>query len=229
MSAVLPVGDGFVVGGHIGGLVGANRAAFWRVGADGAWQRVADGPVFDNSRVTDLAALPDGSLVAVGVAGDAKTATGAVVWVSPDGRSWTRTGDAALDGAVMLGVASGPAGLVAVGADLASTSAVAWTSPDGHAWMPRPGAPVLDNFGLKIEMRDVAWTPAGSSPSATTCSGRSTPPGSSGPRPTVVPGSGYRTSRRSAKGGSTRSSPAGRAWSRSATTARRISRSRRSG
>ena len=57
MSAVLPVGDGFVVGGHVGGLIGANRAAFWRVGADGAWQRVADGPVFDDSRVTDLAAL----------------------------------------------------------------------------------------------------------------------------------------------------------------------------
>ena len=162
MSAVQPVADGFVVGGHVGGLIGANRAAFWHVGADGTWRRVADGPAFDDAQVTGLAALPDGTLVAVGIAGDAKTATGAVVWVSSDGETWTRTGDAAaLDGMLMRAVVAGPSGLVAVGSDVGSSRAVVWTSPDGRAWTPVPDAPAFDNFGLKIEMRDVASTPAG--------------------------------------------------------------------
>jgi hypothetical protein len=162
LSAVVPWHDGYIVAGHLGGLIGPNRAAFWTVDASGTWSRVPDGPVMADARVTDLAVAADGSLVAVGVAGDAKTAIGAIVWRSTDGRRWSRTGDAAaLDGALMSAVTVTPSGLVAVGYDLASTRAVVWRSPDGTSWTPVPDAPALGNFGLKIEMHDVAWTPAG--------------------------------------------------------------------
>ena len=161
-SAVVPWRDGYVVAGHLGGLIGPNRAAFWTVDASSAWSRVPDGPAMADARVTDLAVADDGALIAVGVAGDAKTATGAVVWRSTDGRRWSRTGDdAALSGAVMSALTVTPTGLVAVGSNLASTKAVVWRSPDGVSWTQVPDAAALDNFGLKIEMRDVAWTPAG--------------------------------------------------------------------
>jgi hypothetical protein len=48
-------------------------------------------------------------------------------------------------------------GLLAVGNDLASTRAMVFRSNDGLAWDVVPDAASLDNFGLKIEMRDVAW------------------------------------------------------------------------
>jgi hypothetical protein len=46
---------------------------------------------------------------------------------------------------------------VAVGSDASSTRAMVWRSSDGRTWDVAPDAPSLDNFGLKIEMHDVAW------------------------------------------------------------------------
>jgi len=53
--------------------------------------------------------------------------------------------------------AAGAVGLVAVGNSADSTRAVAWRSADGMDWTAAPDAPSLGNFGLGIEMHDVAW------------------------------------------------------------------------
>jgi hypothetical protein len=161
ISTVVPWKDGFVAAGHVGSLVGPIRAAFW-VSDDGrTWRRVADSPGFADSRVADLT-VADGTLVAVGAAGDVKQATAAVTWRSTDAEHWERSGaDDALDEAVMNSVAAGPQGIVAVGSDVNSQRAVAWRSDDGATWTRSPDAPSLENHGLRIEMRAVAWTPAG--------------------------------------------------------------------
>jgi hypothetical protein len=163
MTAVTSWRGGFVAAGYTGSLVGPIRAAFW-ISADGRdWRRVADERAFADSRVAGLATTAEGAaLVAVGAAGDAKTATGAVAWRSTDGDTWERAPDAAtLRGAVMHSVAAGQGRLVAVGSDLAATRAVVWESADGLTWTQAPDDPTLDNFGLKIEMRDVSWTGSG--------------------------------------------------------------------
>jgi hypothetical protein len=61
----------------------------------------------------------------------------------------------------MNSVTAGPEGIVAVGSDVSSQRAVAWRSDDGATWTQAPGAQSLENYGLRIEMRAVAWTPAG--------------------------------------------------------------------
>ncbi|MGZ6328979.1 MAG: hypothetical protein ACXWN2_09790 [Candidatus Limnocylindrales bacterium] len=63
------------------------------------------------------------------------TPTGAAAWTSQDGSRWTRAPTtAAMRGVGMVGIASGPAGLVAVGDyDIAPWSAT-WTSSDGIRW-----------------------------------------------------------------------------------------------
>lgn len=158
MTAVAAVGRGFVAGGWAGALRGPIRAAFW-ISADGvAWQRIANGGGFADARVTAIAARPDGGLLAVGIAGDAQTATGSVAWTSADGRSWTRTASAPTEG-VMNGLTNAAdLGWVAVGSNLQASRAMAWRSSDGSSWQAAPATPALDNYGLKIEMRDVAWT-----------------------------------------------------------------------
>jgi hypothetical protein len=161
ISTVVPWKHGFVAAGHVGSLVGSIRAAFW-VSDDGrTWRRVADSHAFADSRVADLTVL-DGNLIAVGSAGDGKRSTGAVTWRSSDPERWERsaTGDS-LAGTVMNSVTAGPQGIVAVGSDIGSQRAVAWHSDDGVTWTEAPDAPSLENHGLRIEMRAVAWTPAG--------------------------------------------------------------------
>lgn len=163
MTSVAAWRGGFVAAGYIGSLVGPIRAAFW-ISEDGRdWRRVADSPGFADARVAGLTATADGAeLIAVGARGDAKAATGAAAWRSPDGETWQRAADSAsLDGSVMHSVAGGPDRLVAVGSDVASTRAITWESADGSAWTQAPDDASLDNFGLKIEMRDVSWAGAG--------------------------------------------------------------------
>jgi hypothetical protein len=161
ISTVVPWKDGFVAAGHSGSLVGPIRAAFW-VSDDGrTWRRVADSPTFADSRVSDLT-VRDGTLVAVGSAGDAKRSTGAVTWRATDPDRWERVAtDDSLEGTVMNSVTAGPGGIVAVGSDVGSQRAVAWRSDDGVTWTQAPEAPELENHGLRIEMRAVAWTSAG--------------------------------------------------------------------
>jgi hypothetical protein len=161
ISTVVPWKDGFVAAGHVGSLVGPIRAAFWVSGDGRTWRRIADSPEFADSRVADLT-VRDGSLVAVGAAGDAKRSTGAVTWRSTDPDHWERSAtEDPLDGTVMNSVTAGPGGIVAVGSDIDAKHAVAWHSADGLTWTQAPEATSLENHGLRIEMRSVAWTAAG--------------------------------------------------------------------
>jgi hypothetical protein len=163
MTSVAAWHGGYVAAGYLGSLVGPIRAAFWTSPDAETWDRVADDAAFADARVTGLAAAPDGSrLVAVGGVGDSQALTGAVAWQSIDGTTWQRTADTPkLRGTVMNAVTWGSGGFVAVGSDVASVRAVAWTSADGTTWTEAPDDPGLDNFGLKIEIRDVTATESG--------------------------------------------------------------------
>jgi hypothetical protein len=161
ISTVVRWKNGFVAAGHVGSLVGSIRAVFW-VSDDGrTWRRVADSPAFADSLVADLT-VSDGTLIAVGSAGDAKRSTGEVTWRATDPDHWERSAsDDSMDGTVMNSVTAGPEGIVAVGSDVSSQRAVAWRSDDGVTWTQAPETPTLENHGLRIEMRAVAWTPGG--------------------------------------------------------------------
>ena len=79
---------------------------------------------------------PDGLLVGVGATLDENGHSIATVWTSRDGRQWGRIepGTAAFTpGTVMLDVALGEHGYVAVGSD-GGTGAAIWQSPDGVTW-----------------------------------------------------------------------------------------------
>ena len=74
------------------------------------------------------------------LAGGVVAGTGAAVWTSPDGKTWTRVADdPAFAGAAMYGVTGGSAGLAAVG--FGGSSAAIWTSPDGLTWTRVPDLP----------------------------------------------------------------------------------------
>jgi hypothetical protein len=164
MTTVVASDDGFIAAGYVGTLAGPIRAAFWTSPDGTSWQRVPDGPAFEGARVTGLAVAGDGSgLVAVGVSGDAQHVTDAVAWRSADGTSWTRSADSPSMHDVLMNAvtAAGADGFVAVGTDVRSVRAVSWTSADGDSWEQAPDAPALDNFGLKVEMRDVTTADVG--------------------------------------------------------------------
>lgn len=163
MTAVAAWRGGFVAAGYTGSLVGPVRAAFWTSPDGRDWRRIADSTAFLDARVAGVATTADGAaLVAVGASGDAKAATGAAAWRSDDGETWRRAADStSLHGAVMNSVAAGSDMLVAVGSDLAAVRAVTWESADGLTWTQAPDAAALDNFGLKIEIRDVSKTGSG--------------------------------------------------------------------
>ena len=145
--------------GYLGGLAGPIEARFWWSADGRSWSPgTLDGDPA-GTRVAAVEPLPGGGFVAVGATGDARAADGSAVWTSPDGRTWTRLADrAALRRGVMRRLtAAGGLGLVAVGNSADSTRAVAWRSADGTDWTVAPDAPSLGNFGLGVEMHDVAW------------------------------------------------------------------------
>jgi hypothetical protein len=79
---------------------------------------------------------PDGRLVAVGATLDENGESIATVWTSSDGREWERIepdNTVFTPGTVMLDVALGEHGYVAVGTD-GGTDAAIWQSPDGATW-----------------------------------------------------------------------------------------------
>jgi hypothetical protein len=157
MTAVASSAGGYVAGGYLGSLVGPIEARFWQ-SADGRdWTLADEGADLAASRVTAVTARPGGGFVAVGTTGDAKVADGSTAWTSTDGSRWTRTKTDTLRGGLMRAVTTADGGLLAVGNDLASTRAMVFRSTDGLVWDVVPDAASLDNFGLKIEMRDVAW------------------------------------------------------------------------
>ena len=159
MTGVASSPDGYVAVGYLGGLAGPIEARFWWSADGRSWSPgTLDGDPA-GTRVAAVEPLPGGGFVAVGATGDARAADGSAVWTSPDGRAWTRLADrAALRRGVMRRLtAAGGLGLVAVGNSADSTRAVAWRSADGTDWTVAPDAPSLGNFGLGVEMHDVAW------------------------------------------------------------------------
>lgn len=135
MTGVATVDDTVVAVGDDRGTDG--HAAVW-VSEDGRdWERLDhDAEVFGGPGQQFMTAVTAGGpgLVAVGHDFGASTPT---VWVSPDGRDWTRTVHEAAEIAgegsgLMNAVAAGGPGLVAVGQD--RETAAAWVSRDGEAW-----------------------------------------------------------------------------------------------
>jgi hypothetical protein len=155
LRAVVATATGFVAAGSDERDRLAPLAAFWTSTDGRTWERVPDAPELRGARVEGLAAQ-GGTMVAAGTAYDGVTPTGGATWRSVDGSAWKRSGDAALVGGQMHAISAGPDGLVAVGNDVAGHRAMAWTSRDGLAWTVAPDASSLDNYGLQIEMRDVA-------------------------------------------------------------------------
>jgi hypothetical protein len=145
-------------------------AAFW-TSVDGIdWQRVPhEDAVFGNSEefyvVADITAGGPG-FVAVGntldregydltqfaeyvVWGMGSDYQDAAVWLSEDGRSWTRVESEGLGGPgwqMLTGVTTGGPGLVAVGLD-GELGSAAWTSVDGTDWLKVDFNPFIDESG----------------------------------------------------------------------------------
>jgi len=145
-TTMAATGFGLVAAGWEG-LGEDSDAAVW-VSADGlAWSRVGDDEaLFGGPGIQEIdgVAVIDGLVVAVG--SDESGADGsAAVWTSPDGVTWSRVPhDEGIFGGpgrqVMLAVAAGGPGLVAVGLEWAADRGIAavWTSPDGLAWSRVP-------------------------------------------------------------------------------------------
>jgi hypothetical protein len=143
--AVTAGGPGLVAVGWANVGQDANpRVAIWTSSDGREWSRVPNAPSlalapgvntdFPEPGPRDVAAW-SGGLVAVGVGGPAGMS--AMIWTSPDGRTWTPVPDlpdAALRWA--YGVVAGPEGLVVVGGGGAYPDfrAVAWVSRDGISW-----------------------------------------------------------------------------------------------
>ena len=130
MHGVAAAGPGFVAVGeeNWGGV-----PAIW-TSVDGvSWTRAAlDARTFHNGTMLSVTDVGSGA-VAVGANAHASGGTGAAVWVSADGISWSPIADPTTLGgpATIGGVAAGPAGLVAVGTGEAEggANAAAWLSP----------------------------------------------------------------------------------------------------
>ena len=145
-----------------------------------SWERLPYDPVFDDAWITAVTEGGPG-LVAVGYFLEepypADWHSDAAVWVSADGRSWERIGDASAfpgDDPYFSDVAAGPEGLTAIGFEgFGVTTPFVWTSPDGTEWARAnvPGVPVAfdggylaigsDGLNTLVWVSDdgAAWTP----------------------------------------------------------------------
>ena len=137
LFAAAPYGDGFVAVGEDLRFDGPVNGAVWTSpnGVDWARLGVAENDLADAE--VDLVATDGMRLVAIGGAraGD-RVGEGLdrMVWVSDDSVSWHRVSDGKqlFDGVFIRGVAGGPAGFVAWGAE--GTRAVVFHSDDGTTW-----------------------------------------------------------------------------------------------
>jgi hypothetical protein len=153
MMSVTAGGPGLIAVG-MDGPWGDGDAAVW-TSVDGfTWSRVPhDEMVFGgvDSQVIQDVTVGGPGLVAVGMDGgrgpwDNNPGSNAAVWTSVDGVTWSRVldDDAVFSSGgiqVMLSVATGGPGLVAVGADLGPPEhrrTPVWTSPDGTRWTRVP-------------------------------------------------------------------------------------------
>lgn len=150
---VVAGGPGFVaVGSELVGSMEPKGAVWTSVDGE-VWDRVEDRPEFEKGEPRAVAA--EGStLVATGWATDIERGIffSPTAWTSTDGQSWRRaivnddtlpaggSATGALEGAVMLSLARGPAGWVSAGTALEARSeamtndAALWTSADGVTW-----------------------------------------------------------------------------------------------
>jgi hypothetical protein len=169
MEEVVLTEDGIVAVGRNEGLGDEGvmiRPAVW-ISPDGIeWARTWDGEemvrgqptsdppdtgAFVLSPMQAITVGPDGTLVAVGTVVDDSGVGVAAVWTSDDGQTWERVphdpgvfaSSTGMD-VVMLDVAAGASGLVAVGSERTHHGAglwwmggerpAVWTSPDGSVW-----------------------------------------------------------------------------------------------
>lgn len=140
----------------------ACQAAIWR-STDGAqWSRVLD----DRLESAALATVIDfdGLAIAAGSRGDR-----AVLFTSSDGTSWEPIeGSAALDHGVIVGLASRPGQVVAIGFLLGSPGSsipVSWSSSDGRSWtgpvrLPAPA----DGSPIRLAARADGFVAVGTAP-----------------------------------------------------------------
>jgi hypothetical protein len=146
-----------------------------------SWERLPDAPAFDDAWIAAVAEGGPG-LVAVGYVLEepypADWHSEAAIWVSADGRSWERVGDASTfpgDDPYFTDVAAGPDGLTAIGYEgFGTADPFVWTSSDGAEWVRAevPGATLAFEDGVLafgwdgqntlvwVSGDGAAWTPA---------------------------------------------------------------------
>ena len=145
------------------GLVAVGSMRYWTVDDEGVevpvsfhpavwisddgitWERTWEGTgsvvdsndvFYDDISMGSVVEGPDGLLVAVGATLDENGEDIATVWTSRDGRQWERIepdNTVFTPGTVMVDVALGEHGYVAVGTE-DGTDAAIWRSPDGATW-----------------------------------------------------------------------------------------------
>jgi hypothetical protein len=142
MAAATLGGPGIVaVGGSTFSDFASPDAGVW-VSTDGTtWERITSDTfhgepnpfgVEGEQYMNDVVSWP-GGLVAIGTDGQLGGEHRAVVWLSPDGRTWSRAPeDEVFDGGIMQAVTTGGPGLIAVGS--AGGRSAIWTSADGVTW-----------------------------------------------------------------------------------------------
>ena len=158
MTGVASSPAGYVAVGYLGGLAGPIEARFWWSPDGRSWRLATLDGSPAGTRVAAVEAVPGAGFVAVGATGDARTAEGRRPGPRPTagrgpGRGPVRVA-ARRDARADRCRRSGP---VAVGTRRTANEPSSRRSEDGTVWAVAPDAPSLDNFGLGIEMHDVAW------------------------------------------------------------------------
>jgi hypothetical protein len=139
----------------------ARKPAVWTSPDGGTWtlQPAPSGGSTRLGELTDVTALPDGTLVTAGTdwAADAADGDGALL-TSVDGRGWDRAPARGLDGpgpSTLRRLLAGPGGdLVAVGTRLdgSASRSVLWSAPDRLTWsaspLPATGSALGSAWGL---------------------------------------------------------------------------------
>jgi len=138
LNAVVAGGPGLIAGGHVGPVDDVwdgsaaedGTAAIW-VSEDGTtWDRVPQDELSFSGSGAIIYDIMIGGPGYVAVGATFEGGTGAAVWLSEDGYSWTRVESPSFAESPMYAVAAGGPGIVAIG-----DSAI-WFSSDGLEWQP---------------------------------------------------------------------------------------------
>ena len=175
MSLVAEVGGELLaLGWNRIGCCDGGRPAMWRSSDGISWQfeDLAGTPFGDTYHFpSDLRVAPDGSLILLS---GAQLGNESMMWISQDGRTWSRLENAARDRQPLLGLAVGSDLMMVVGASewLTDDAGEVWTSSDGHTWtarQPPPDASLItdvaydaarDQFvmgGIDVDERPMVW------------------------------------------------------------------------